>query len=201
MATNNTRVAAYLPQDITDALNVFKLERGLIDADTKDEKGLRANDSQALITILAEFLGVSQEVTHPKSLDLLKRIEEIEQKIEAHLVSHSGDLPGKAPLAKSKKTRNQIVGNQLDLDVTDSNSDAPPSKADGQRWLTKKEAYEIVVSLGWDKTPDRLMRWAKEKPTECLSTYGLRRIDAVRGSRAAPAFEDVLWKERGEAKS
>lgn len=81
MATNNTRVAAYLPQDITDALNAFKLERGLIHVDTKDEKGLRANDSQALITILAEYFGVSQEVAHPTVFDLVKRIERIESRL------------------------------------------------------------------------------------------------------------------------
>lgn len=52
MPTENRRVAAYLPKRIDDRLEAFKVERGL--------KG----DSLALIAILEEFFGVSQEVAH-----------------------------------------------------------------------------------------------------------------------------------------
>jgi hypothetical protein len=52
MPTKNRRVATYLPQEINDRLSAFKADRGI------------EGDSQALITILAEFLGVAQQVAY-----------------------------------------------------------------------------------------------------------------------------------------
>lgn len=52
MPTKNRRVATYLPQEIDDRLAAFKADRGI------------EGDSQALITILSEFLGVAQQVTY-----------------------------------------------------------------------------------------------------------------------------------------
>lgn len=72
MPTENRRVATYLPKHIDDRLEVFKIERGL--------KG----DSPALIVILSEFLGVSQEVAHLSSSEstvLTQRIETVEERI------------------------------------------------------------------------------------------------------------------------
>lgn len=72
MPTENRRVATYLPKHIDDRLEVFKIERGL--------KG----DSPALIAILSEFLGVSQEVAHLSSSEstvLTQRIETVEERI------------------------------------------------------------------------------------------------------------------------
>ena len=69
MTTKNTRVAAYLPPDVEDAFKAFKAERGL-------------GESKALIAILAEYFGVSQEVAHPTALDLVKRIERIEDRLD-----------------------------------------------------------------------------------------------------------------------
>jgi hypothetical protein len=55
MPTENRRVAAYLPKELDDRFKSFIAERGL--------KG----ESPALIAILSEFLGVSQEVAHQSS--------------------------------------------------------------------------------------------------------------------------------------
>lgn len=52
MPTKNRRVATYLPKEIDDRFSAFKSDRGI------------EGDSQALITILSEFLGVAQQVTH-----------------------------------------------------------------------------------------------------------------------------------------
>lgn len=79
MPTENRRVATYLPKDISDRLEAFKTER--------DIKG----DSQALIVILSEFLGVSQQVAHPVAQDSSKIIERI-QAIESGLESLKGNL-------------------------------------------------------------------------------------------------------------
>jgi hypothetical protein len=62
MPTENRRIATYLPKHIDDLLEAFKSEHSI--------KG----DSQALITILSEFFGVSQEVTHQSGS---ARIDEI----------------------------------------------------------------------------------------------------------------------------
>lgn len=51
MGTKNKRVAAYLPDSVTEAFNQFKLKH-------------QYGDSQALIEILSEFFGVSRTVTH-----------------------------------------------------------------------------------------------------------------------------------------
>lgn len=72
MATENRRIATYLPRNIDERLAAFKSERSI--------KG----DSQALITILSEFFEVSQEVTHQSSsiiIDLQNRIETLEEKL------------------------------------------------------------------------------------------------------------------------
>lgn len=198
MVTQNTRVAAYLPQDITDALNAFKLERGLIDAGTEDEKGLRANDSQALITILAEFFGVSQEVAHPKSLDLVKRIEALEQKIEAHLVTHSGEPSKKVISVAPAKVKPPIVANQLGLGVDKSDPDIPPARPDGRRWLSTSQAFERAVSRGCDRNKNGFKGWSQRNPEECLAKYRLRRIESIPGEerpKSMPGYEDMDWEE------
>jgi DNA-binding transcriptional regulator YiaG len=71
MVTKKQRVAAYLPEGLKEAFFRFKEERQL-------------GDSQALIAILSEFLGVSQEVTHEGSsanTELQRRIEKLEERI------------------------------------------------------------------------------------------------------------------------
>lgn len=52
MPTRNRRVATYLPKEVDDRLEAFKADRGI------------EGDSQALIIILSEFLGVAQQVAH-----------------------------------------------------------------------------------------------------------------------------------------
>lgn len=69
MPTDNRRVATYLPKEINDRFTAFKNERGI--------KG----DSQALIVILSEFLGVSQQVSHQVDSGLTQRVEILENKL------------------------------------------------------------------------------------------------------------------------
>jgi hypothetical protein len=72
MPTENRRVATYLPKHIDDRLEAFKTERGL--------KG----DSPALIAILEDFFGVSQQVAHSSKFeiaDLLAQVESLAAKV------------------------------------------------------------------------------------------------------------------------
>lgn len=73
MPTENRRVATYLPKDVDERLEVFKTERGI--------KG----DSQALIVILREFLGidqpVSQVVAHSSRFATLENFEDLASQV------------------------------------------------------------------------------------------------------------------------
>lgn len=69
MPTENRRIATYFPKDIDDKFTAFKLSRGI------------RGDSQALLTIVSEFLGVIQEETHFSLPDLIIRIESLEKVI------------------------------------------------------------------------------------------------------------------------
>ena len=62
MATENRRVAAYLPKEIDEKLKAFKVDRGLATSDKLIDKPSEA-DSQVLIIILSEFFGVTHQVT------------------------------------------------------------------------------------------------------------------------------------------
>ncbi len=52
MPTQNRRVAAYLPEELSDRLEVFKAERGL------------KADSSALIAILSEYFRLDRRAAH-----------------------------------------------------------------------------------------------------------------------------------------
>lgn len=65
MATKNRRVAAYLPPEIDRAFFEFKVRHGLATEDSPNQ-----NDSQALIQLLSEFLGVTHKVAHQVTYQL-----------------------------------------------------------------------------------------------------------------------------------
>jgi len=69
MPTENRRVATYLPKYIDDRLEAFKIDRGL--------KG----DSPALVAILEEYFGVSQEVAQVSITPLGQRVDALEGKV------------------------------------------------------------------------------------------------------------------------
>ena len=72
MPTTNHRIAAYLPPDINHRFQTFKQERGM-------------GDSQALITILSEFLGTSPQqevlISHTSGLPLIEMVERLSNDI------------------------------------------------------------------------------------------------------------------------
>jgi len=69
MPTDNPRVAAYVPVAVYDRLKEFKDSRKL------------KSDSQAIVTILSEFLEVSQVVAYQSSSELGQRVESLEEKL------------------------------------------------------------------------------------------------------------------------
>lgn len=176
MATKNTRVAAYLPPDIEQAFKVFKAERGL-------------GESKALIAILAEYFGVNQEVVHPSSLDLIKRIEALEAEVFKP-ASKSTQAVGKAQ-SRTLETKTPLLFGESKSDLL---HDSPPAVADGERWLTGPQALQVALRRGYVETQTRFTLWARRKPNKCLEELGLRRFDSqLRGSRATPIFEDMQY--------
>jgi len=76
MATDNRRVAAYLPPELDKAFLAFKISSGLATGDSPNQ-----NDSKALVQILSEFLKVSHPVTHFGDSDVVSRLSSIEQRL------------------------------------------------------------------------------------------------------------------------
>lgn len=188
MATDKPRVAGYVSQELKNLFQAFTQERGL-------------SESKAMAVLLTEYFGVSQEVTHPSSLDLVRRIEAIEQKMEAHLVSHSNSLSTKAFAVPKTKAKKAVIGNQLGLAVDKSGPDSPPARPDGQRWLSTSQAFERAVIRGCERNKNGFKGWSQRKPDECLAEYQLRRIENVPGhkrSSTAPGYEDMDWENQVE---
>jgi hypothetical protein len=87
MPTDKHRIAAYLPKEVDEKFQVFKKERGV-------------GDSQALILVLTEFLGVSYQATH--SIDslselkseLLSRLQEETERLKREIDKLRSELKG-----------------------------------------------------------------------------------------------------------
>lgn len=69
MPTDKHRIAAYLPKEVDEKFQVFKKDR-------------EVGDSQALVLILSEFLGVSQEVAHFDNSLLEEKMEALSRGLE-----------------------------------------------------------------------------------------------------------------------
>lgn len=78
MPTENRRVATYLPAKVDERLEAFKNERGI------------KSDSQALVVILSEFLGLSQELSLSGSSPLADLIHH--DLLEERLLGLKGEL-------------------------------------------------------------------------------------------------------------
>ena len=189
MATENKRVASYLPPALHNLLKEFQEQHGL-------------GESKAIIEILSDFFGVSQKVAHPNSLDLVKRIEAIEEKLEAHLAAHSNESPqpsSSTELPEASADQKPEVISQLGLGVEQSGLDSPPARPDGQRWLSTSQAFERAKDRGCKRNKNGFKGWSQREPSKCLEKYQLRRIENVTGqkrSSVAPGYEDMDWEDQ-----
>ncbi len=77
MATQNRRIAAYLPPEIDQKLKAFKIDAGLA-----TKRNPNKNDSQALIAILSQFFGLNQEPAYPAAVQLRQDLSDLETKVE-----------------------------------------------------------------------------------------------------------------------
>lgn len=110
MATENRRVAAYLPPELDKAFVAFKISSGLATEGSPNQ-----NDSKALVQILSEFLQVSYPVTHPGDSDVLSRLALLEQRLSDVEV-------------RVNDNQRLAEGVKEDLESTLSNAPAPVAK-------------------------------------------------------------------------
>lgn len=148
MPTENRRVAAYLPKVIDERLEAFKVERGL--------KG----DSPALVAILEEYFGLSQEVAHLSSSehdDLSRRVDDLKTEIsqlESKLFSElKGSLLGELRSELLDDGRIDLTASEPDLPSPGQLSFlelTPESESDTPSEL-KSESSEQVIN---DNNPE-----------------------------------------------
>jgi hypothetical protein len=148
MPTANRRVAAYLPKEIDDRFSAFKSDRGI------------EGDSQALITILSEFLGVSQKVTH--SVDYLSsfatkdELTELNLKV-AHLVEQVQNFDQRLDQVVSKaasELKDELLG-----ELPKQKSEASPGQLDllnENRTYQESESSPSPVHIRSDTSSDLL---------------------------------------------
>jgi hypothetical protein len=106
MSTDKHRIAAYIPSEVKEKFEAFKLER-------------KVGDSKALVIILTEFLGVSYQVTHPPDLlnelknELLSELKKEVAIIEQKLGELRSELPkpGKEVFSSSSTTGTEGILN------------------------------------------------------------------------------------------
>ena len=77
MATQNRRIAAYLPPEIDQKLKAFKIDAGLA-----TKRNPNKNDSQALIAILSQFFGLNQAPAYSSATKLRQDLANLEAKVE-----------------------------------------------------------------------------------------------------------------------
>ena len=77
MATQNRRIAAYLPPEIDQKLKAFKIDAGLA-----TKRNPNKNDSQALIAILSQFFGINQDPAYSSAAELRQDLANLEAKLD-----------------------------------------------------------------------------------------------------------------------
>lgn len=107
MATQNRRIAAYLPPKIDKKLKAFKIDAGLA-----TKRNPTKNDSQALIAILTQFFGLDHEAPYASATELSQQLADLEAKLDrlstaltekiAHLETDLADL--KQPKPNNEET-------------------------------------------------------------------------------------------------
>ena len=148
MPTKNRRVATYLPQEISASFEAFKVARDI------------DGDSQALITILSEFLGVSQQVAHSvNSAEYVTKaeLEALSAKV-AHLIEQMQNIDGFAERAVKKLLGEPSSELPKEESVSEDALEQPkqpkPLEADNvinqedgladEGWLSSREAWELL---------------------------------------------------------
>lgn len=156
MATKNRRVAAYLPPEVDKAFIAFKIQRGLASEDSPNQ-----NDSQALIQLLGEFLGISSQsgylVSHDvEGLVTIKQLEALKAELEARMSELFDGLSGELSDVKSKVNALKSADETLTTGQMADRIGVASSTL--SHWKKDKSPEELTMSI-WEKDQDKKVRW------------------------------------------
>lgn len=175
MATKNRRVAAYLPPQVDKAFVEFKIKRGLATDESSNQ-----NDSQALVELLSEFLGVTHQVEHPVSRQLDIEMAIQLEDLKAELVGQIGELSSELLILRQ---RVDALASAQDLAKTLTTGEMADrigiSSSTLSHWKTKKTPEQMKEAIK-GKDPEGL-EWVY-LPDSNLFKKGSDIPDGLQGS-------------------
>jgi hypothetical protein len=155
MPTDKHRIAAYLPSEIDEKFRAFKQERGL-------------GDSQALIQILTEFLGVSQEVSRSSLLNIEALKGELLSELLSELDTRLGELKSEL-LSKPLKVENsddslvnQKVSDKI-ISSTVASFEQRPTIAQLSARFGCDSALTRKQKSKYKDEPEKFVTWSKSR--------------------------------------
>lgn len=167
MSTKKRRIATYIPTEIEDKFQAFKKER-------------KVGDSQALILILTEFLGVSQNAAHSSDLleqiksellcelksELLREVEALENKLGEKIDELRSELPNElSPEVKPENAEKTFDQQELGIPAVQA-----PDSSDDEKGL---KGVELAKRLNYDN--GELGRKAKKSAKEDFANWSKER--------------------------
>jgi hypothetical protein len=188
MPTENRRIATYLPKGVDEKFQSFKLERGI--------KG----DSHALLTVLSEFLGVTESIvplmnTQYQELsqqfsNLQTELTSLESRLFSRLKSELLSELSKAPLLVASDS---VIG---------PSQSADRSVEFESEELTRLTGKDLSLRLGirsdaanrWRpgrdraKSPDELLKATRKKDPDGIGWSYLPEVDKFQSEKPLPAL-------------
>ena len=173
MSTKKRRIATYIPVEIEDKFQAFKEER-------------EVGDSQALILILTEFLGVSQQVAFSGD-SLVKLKGELLFELKDELLKESEKLENNLN-KKIDELKSELLdkpSSDVELEIVDKPFDQQElsipvvevvNLSDSEKGLTGKELAKrlnydnsMLGKKARDSTKEEFADWSKEKDPEGIA--------------------------------
>lgn len=100
--------------------------------------------------------------------------------------------------SKVVQASSHVPASQMTVWEADESSsfsdDEVPNVANGERWLTTKQAFELAGKRGCNRNLNGFKGWSRRSPGKCLELYGLRKLEHHSNSRKAPGYEDTRWE-------
>ena len=160
MATQNRRIAAYLPSEIDQKLKAFKIEAGLA---TKSNP--TKNDSQALIAILTQFFGLNHELSYSSTAELRQQLTDLETRLErlstaltekiTHLENDLADLKQPKPDIKETEPTQPKSESGAAFSAGSGHAHSPLAAPIRRQLLESRGAYTLFAPHSY---PDLLRR-------------------------------------------
>lgn len=69
--------------------------------------------------------------------------------------------------------------------------DSAPMEADGDQWLTSREAYQVAQERGCLRSFEGFRKWSRRNPDNCAQELQLRRLANNSRRNNAPSYEDI----------